>query len=144
MLSKVRYRPTTGDFVNAKTGKRIGSIYSNGYEYVKIHYKRYRTHRLVWFFETGQWPALLDHIDRNKLNNKFENLREATTIQNSGNQKIHSVNSSGYRGVQWLPKYQMWQARLGKTYLGMFPTAHEAHVCFETTAKEWFGEYYRA
>ena len=67
---------------------------STGYKLLKVDYRQYREHRLVWLYVYGTLPKMLDHIDGNKENNSIENLREATISQNMQNMKISSAISS--------------------------------------------------
>jgi len=71
-----------------KYGVIIGSKAVNGYIETSINRKRYYLHRLIWLFHYGYLPKCIDHIDGDRLNNKIENLREATFSQNSLNMKI--------------------------------------------------------
>lgn len=73
-----------------------------GYGQIRINKKRYLTHRLIWLWHKGQFPTkFIDHIDRNPMNNRIENLREADHSINGHNQKILKNNSSGFPGVCW-------------------------------------------
>lgn len=86
---------------------------------------------------------LIDHKDRNPLNNQRSNLREATHSLNAVN-RISTKNSSGFRGVflEWNGK---WKAAIRvkgtKIHLGMFNTREEASVAYNLAAKTYFGEF---
>lgn len=61
---------------------------------------------------------LIDHIDRNPLNNQRSNLRIVTKSQNSMNSKLRSDNKSGMKGVTWNKEKNSWECRIkfnGKT-----------------------------
>lgn len=58
---------------------------SNGYYIIMIEGKRYFEHRLVWLYHYGEFPPnnlVIDHIDRNRMNNKIENLRLLSRYEN--------------------------------------------------------------
>lgn len=102
----LHYNPDTGVFMwkEAKRGrnkfKPAGTYDSNGYLIIKIDYKRYRAGRLAWIYMTGKEPVnLIDHINRNKADDRWVNLREATQNQNQQNKTIAKNNSSGYKGI---------------------------------------------
>lgn len=90
---------------------------------------------------------IVDHIDRDGLNNRRENLRLATRSENGRNQKCRSDNTSGYKGVHWHKGTRKWIAQIrlnGKAkHLGLFKTPEEAHVAYQEAAKELFGEFAR-
>lgn len=67
-------------------------------------------HRIIMKAKNGQ---IVDHIDRNPLNNQKNNLRFCTFAQNLANKKVQVNNTSGYRGVSWNKKSKIWQARVG-------------------------------
>ena len=82
----LHYNPDTGLFMwkerrspACTKGWFTGNVNGRGYATIRIDGKLYLAHRLAWLLMTGSFPQKrLDHIDRNKLNNKFNNLREAT------------------------------------------------------------------
>ena len=84
----------------AKKGQEAGAIGKNGYLTIRIDQVDYLAHRLMWLYIYGAFPIIcIDHIDKNKTNNKYTNLRLATQKQNGENKLLNSNNSSGHRGV---------------------------------------------
>lgn len=138
------YDPGTGNFIRkvsvGRHGRyRVGEIAGgkcarHGYWHVCVDSVKYSAHRLAWLYMTGRWPAdQIDHIDGDRLNNKFNNLREATAAQNSQNEiKPRANNKSGYLGVS--PYKNKWRADIkvnGKTKaLGYFECPLEAHAAY--------------
>ena len=135
------YDPLVGDFTWRKHPHRVlqngtiaGTVHmSTGYVMVSLDAKTYAAHRLAWFYMTGRWPAdMLDHIDSNRLNNRFANLREANNQLNQ--QNLHAANSRnlwGYLGVHFHKKSGRFEANIvvnkRKKHLGLFDTPDEAH-----------------
>jgi len=94
-----------------------------------------RLNRLVFYYVYGYLPKIIDHIDRNSLNNKIENLRELTNGQNIRNADKHrtanhKIPSSKYKGVSWNKKLKKWSAffRIDgrKEHLGYFLNEDDA------------------
>lgn len=85
-------------------------------------------HRRIIGLERGD-RRQTDHINRNKLDNRRENLRVATNAQNAQNITA-GFGRSGVRGVHWISGNGRWAARAtiaGTThYLGSFETIEEA------------------
>ena len=89
---------------------------------------------------------LIDHKDRNGLNNCRNNLRLATRAQNSINsKKPMGITSSKYKGVTWAKGSKKWAAQLnvaGKhMHLGLFDSEEEAHLAYQEGVKQHFGEF---
>jgi hypothetical protein len=104
-------------------------------------------HRLAWLYMTGVWPTKdIDHQDRNRQNNKWKNLREATFSQNKANAS-KNYNKSGYKGA-YSQHGKTFFSSIGvngkRIYLGTFPTAKLAHQAYVKAAKHYFGEFARA
>lgn len=124
----------------------------SGYVLIGVDCVRYRAHRLAWLYMTGQWPALqVDHIDGDRSNNRWVNLREATQRQNSANMRRRDSNRCGVKGVSIYrgdSGYVSYRANIclhNKThYLGCFQTAEEAQAAYAEAAREHFGEFARA
>lgn len=81
---------------------------------------------------------VVDHIDRDGLNNTRENLRAVTMTENNRNSRMRVTNTSGYRGV--FADQNQWQAQIqvnGKRrHLGRFSTAEDAARAFDLVARE--------
>lgn len=89
----------------------------------------------------------VDHINRNGLDNRRENLRLADHSSNAQNSKRRRDNSSGYKGVCWSKPANRWRA-YGKIdgkqkHLGYFDTAAQAYKAYCEFAKEHYGEFAR-
>jgi hypothetical protein len=87
----------------------------------------------------------IDHVDRNRLNNKRDNIRLATATQNHANVNIQSNNTSGYKGVSFYSRYNKWEAYITvkqkKIRLGYFDDIIEAAQTYDRAAKHHFGEF---
>lgn len=68
----------------------------------------------------------VDHINRNKLDNRKSNLRSVTQSQNDFNKPLAIHNTSGYKGVHWHKNKRRWIARIGNKWLGTFSSKTEA------------------
>ncbi len=88
---------------------------------------------------------LVDHRDRNTLNNQRNNLRIATRSQNGRNSKKHRNNTLGFIGIFRKKGSKKWKAHIsvnGKMiYLGMFCSKLEAAKRYDDEAKKIGGEF---
>ena len=154
LLHIIQYDPETGDFFwksprpKIQVGAKAGSLHYRGYINVCIDGKSYMGHRLAWFYMIGEWPSnQIDHINRNKSDNKFANLREATNGQNRANTK--TTNKHGLKGVRLLPWMKKtgncWQAQITHNkkvhYLGCYRTKEEAHFRYCKAATEFHKDF---
>ena len=150
----IRYEPETGRLFwlkgnnQNKIGDEAGWLTRHGYLRITVFGNRYMAHRLAWLYMTGEWPPeKIDHINTDRLDNRWVNLRSATDGQNSANQKISKINMLGVKGVR-LHKCGKYIARICKDrrqmYLGVFDTLEAAKAAYGAKAKELFGEFARA
>jgi hypothetical protein len=89
--------------------------------------------------------VIVDHKNRDTLDNRRSNLRIATASQNIANQKKPRHNKSGFKGVYW--RCGKWRAQIKKDRrrfdLGGFDSAVEAHNAYIKAATELHGEFAR-
>ena len=118
---------------------------SPGYAASRINGQLVLMHRLVMGLATGRTPLQVDHRNRDRLDNRRRNLREAGQSDNLMNAGRRSDNSSGYRGVFWHSGGRKWMAQLkykGRTYyLGLFASKVEAARVYDRKAAEVAGDF---
>lgn len=92
----------------------------------------YYWHKLAWALTYGNWPEhTIDHIDKNKLNNRITNLRDVTQeFQQRNRADINVNNTTGYAGVHFRKDTKKYAASIMVNYrqitIGSFDTAEEA------------------
>ena len=139
------YEPDTG-IVRWKIGSggvKIGSIVGSvrkRYRRTQIQEEEFLLHRIIWKLHTGEDPygMEIDHLDRDPLNNKWENLRLTDRSGNTLNRGIPKNNTIGYKGVSRSGK--RYQSRLGyrgkRLCLGTYDTPEEASRVYEMKLME--------
>lgn len=150
------YDPYLGIFIwKNKTAKNIiiGSIAggkrpSDGYWRIGIDGERYVSHRLAWLYMTGaQPPEYIDHVDNNRANNRWDNLRATTWTQNLRNMKMHKDNATGLKGVSYDKRHLKWYGQIKhdgkKHFLGYFDCPAAASFAYQIEADKHFGEFSR-
>ena len=89
----------------------------------------------------------VDHRDGDGLNNRRNNLREATRSQNMCNQRISSRNTHGLKGVHWHKAAGKWQAHIklnGRNrHLGLFTTPEAAYAAYCDASTRLHGDFGR-
>lgn len=130
---------------NAKwAGKEITYVGVDGYKRCSILKKYFQLHRLIWLYMTGEWPkGEIDHINGDRSDNRWCNLRDVSHKENSINLKLSKRNTSGTIGVSFNKREKSWIANIqnkeGKqTYLGTFKTKEMA-VAARKAAEIEFG-----
>jgi hypothetical protein len=120
------------------------------YAIVRFMGKYYGLHRLMWLYQTGEWPRdEIDHRDNDTLNWRFDNLREATHGQNQMNSGPMRNNLLGVKGVyrrkrgncvQYLAQIHVPGTRETR-HIGSFKTEAEAVAAYRKIAAELHGEF---
>lgn len=138
----VHYDPITGVFTLAKhrhgttrkVGDVLGSLTKAGYLETCIKQKRYYLHRLASLYMTGKFPQNnIDHKNRNKLDNSWDNLRCVTQQENMENDILPRKHGSlGYRGVyRYKDRFRAKITHKGKQiHLGEFYSIEEASQAY--------------
>lgn len=152
------YDPDTGAlwFRDVRTwgGKIVATSHAHrdGYRVVRMPgtTKWLRSHRIVWKWMTGEEPAAdVDHINGDKADNRWENLRLATRSQNMANRARPRCKRSDLpKGVVYCKRTGKYRAAITVNYrsikLGRFATAEEAHKAYSEALQKHFGEFARA
>ena len=125
--TRLHYDPATGVFTWRKGG--VAGYCEGRYRAIWFNGTGYKVHRLAWLYMTGDWPKdELDHINRDRYDNRWANLREADRFLNCQNAGTRSDNTSGVRGVSF--KSGKWRARINvnrkERHLGAFDDFDDA------------------
>lgn len=127
----------------AFAGKPFGHKKSDGYLAGAINDRNYPAHRIIFKWMTDREPIQIDHRDRNKEDNRWQNLRGATVAQNKANSGASARNQCGWKGVN--ARRGRFCARIfinGKyRHLGVFDTAEEANAAYFKMAQATWGEF---
>ena len=110
--------------------KPVGYVTKQGYKRVEANGKSYAVHRLVYMMFNKWLPEQLDHIDCNKLNNKIENLRPASSAENSSNRKLRCDNKYQTKNIYFDKVHEKWVVQVrkhGKShYFGRYKDKNKA------------------
>ena len=123
----------------------LTNISANGYRNGSILGKNVLAHRAIWALHHVSWPDHhLDHINRDRLDNRLENLRLADHFENTQNAKARS-GSSMFKGVGIYKRNMKWQARIQcdgiRRCIGFFECEVDAARAYDVEAIRLHGEY---
>jgi len=132
------YDPDTGIFTNrykrggtTKKGSPAGHLKSNGYITIQVDGKSYYAHRLVFLWMTGEFPSgqHVDHVNGNKSDNRFSNLRDVSVSAN-----LHNQRGSKVKGYYWAKYHKKYRAQIvvnnKKIVIGAYETEEEARQAY--------------
>lgn len=119
-------------------GYRVGTIFD----------RHYMAHRVIWAIMTGLWPEhQIDHINCDRADNRFCNLREATRSQNHCNRTLSVRSTTGVKGVCWDASRGKWMAHIslgGRFHnLGRFDDINAAAAAYAAASSNLHGEFGR-
>lgn len=149
----LHYNPETGIFTwkvsptnRVEPGDVAGCIRKDGYVYIQLYGKKYGAHILAWLYMEGYFVENeIDHENRIKDDNRWDNLRHVSRSCNMRNRSIQSNNTSGVAGVSWCSRNKKWvsQIRINSKQknLGRYEDFDEA-VCLRLAAEQcldWSG-----
>lgn len=143
------YDPMAGTFTRRESHRRwkagavMAGTESHGYTLIWLMGKQRAAHRLAWLWMTGAWPSKdIDHIDGDRANNAWANLRHvdrSTNLENIHGPKSHN-RSTGLLGAYHSPSPGRFVSRIqvrGKSKsLGSFGTAEDAHAAYLSAKRE--------
>lgn len=154
-LAKIlwKYSPETGEFrwlvcphFSVNAGDVAGTINGHGYRMLCFKGKKYKASRIAWLMMKGAFPTSeIDHEDLCRSNDRWSNLREATSGQNKCNHGPRKDNALGIKGVVKTPHgFVAYICFKGKRKnLGSFRSAQAAQAAYASAVKEWHGEFGR-
>lgn len=128
-------------------GDKVGWLDKNA-THLRVLYKgkRVLVHRIIYLMHYGFLPDIVDHIDRNPLNNQIENLREATKSQNCCNKKVRRDNETGIKNVTLYKPTGKWLVKIcvdGKPkHIGYFTDIEDARIAAENAGRLYHGQFY--
>lgn len=142
------YDPETGLYISKRLKRPIGCKRPRGLV-LQIDKKAYLVHRLIYIYVEGSIPEnmVIDHINGDPFDNRWNNLRLCTQAENGCNRKLNARNTTGFTGVvpaTYTDRFECSVFFQGHRYhLGTFDTVEEASEVYEAKATELFGEFKR-
>lgn len=136
----LEYRPETGEFVwlkckrkGFKLGAPAGTKRGDGYVLIQVDGKVTYAHQMAFLYMAGEIPAEIDHIDHDRSNNRWGNLRAVTRTENQRNRVRSRNNKSGITGVCFDCRRGKWLAYItldgAVKQLGAFYELEDAMAC---------------
>ena len=151
LKGELNYNPETGSLwwkkscSGRKMDKPAGTIRKDGYTQVRFKGKSYYAHVVIFMIMEGYRPRQVDHINGDRSDNRWCNLREACPRTNGYNSRVAKDNNSGYKGVDFRKDSGKWRARISTTFgrleVGYFDSPEEAHKAYKEAADKYHGDF---
>lgn len=126
-------------------GNIAGNIGSNGYIVLEMQGRPTLAHRIIFKMMTGLDPTIIDHIDRDRTNNRWANLREVTHKQNQANRCARKGRTLPKGVGRHRDRFRAFITIDGAyVHLGTFDTPQEAASHYHMAARNYFGASYFA
>lgn len=111
---------TSCDFIGSATS-------THGYLQYTVKNKTYDVHRLIFLYMEGIFPENdIDHIDGNRLNNVWSNLRKVTRSENLRNVGKKTENKYGTTGIGFIESSGKWRVFIGSHHKAGFDSIEDA------------------
>jgi len=145
----LNYNPESGILIRidrstgvSNRGTDAGYNHSSGYKFIGINNSRYLLHRIIWKIMTGEDPSgPIDHINHDRTDNRWSNIRMVTGKDNSKNLSMFKRNTSGVTGVTWDKSRDKWLAQIninGKAkHLGRYDLIADAGIARSEAEKAY-------
>ena len=144
-MAEIKYNPETGVFT--RKGSVWGTLDERGYLIGTLSNKRVYLHRLAFKHMGEPVPDIVDHINGNRKDNRWCNLRPADNTTSMQNRSKPSHNTSGYKGVSYHRGKQKYHTRITVNkkvlHLGYFDCPVEAYKAYCGAADKHFKEFAR-
>lgn len=112
-LSHFKTKRAYGVWNTRFSGKEAGTTMQIRYTCICVDYMHHLAHRMAHLYMTGGWPdEQIDHINQDRGDNRWCNLRAVTAQENRMNQKMPCTNTSGHVGVRWDKGNEKWHAQI--------------------------------
>lgn len=114
-----QYNPDTGVITRKDRKGGCGSLDSKGYLILKIKGVQFKSHRIAWFLYYGEMPDMeIDHINRNRADNKICNLRVSDRGGNNRNRHQKANKDTGFIGIHPCRHYKNIKKNYEVRYMG--------------------------
>lgn len=144
LLTMIEYLPDTGEFFwtqdrgrSTKAGSLAGGIDASGYNVITFKGKRFKGHQLAQHIVFGLVPAVTDHINGVRNDNRIVNLRASSARLNGQNRREHREGQ--LLGTTFCKREQRWFAQFWvgakRIALGRFATQEAAHAAYTEAMK---------
>lgn len=147
-LEDYEYLPDTGLVKNKRTSKIVGS-YTRKYGRFIVNSQQVYIARFAVFKMLGFWPEEVDHINGDTHDNRWENLRPCSRLQNSKNRKTYQSSKTGIKGVfkKAYKGREFFVASIQsdgvRHFLGHFNSIEDADKAYKAASEQFHKEFSR-